>query len=142
MPTKPTIEHVIRRATLPWRPIDDQLTECGKPAADHAAITFDQFIRKVRTEGKSRASMSTCMTCWHTATRYQPWTTDPVDALRREVHGPRANNDTLRHELWAIAALIDVHRHEFDDYLTGLQHTTDLAAHRDARRRAKRPTGH
>lgn len=137
MPTKPTIEHVIRRTTLPWRSADDQLTECGKSSTDYISITYEDFTRKVRSQGQQRASMSTCMTCWNTATRYEPWSIDPVDAIRREVYGMRGDTETLRHELWAIAALIDAHRTEFDDYLTGLQQTTDLAA----RRRAKRLTG-
>lgn len=138
MVDKPVIEHVIRRASLPWRPANDQLTECGKSARDYTSITYDVFTRKVRIQGQQRASMSTCMTCWNTATRYQTWAVDPVDAIRREVYGMRGDSDTFRRELWAIAALIDAHRDEFDNYLTGLSQTTDLAT----RRRAKRLTGH
>jgi hypothetical protein len=138
MVDKPVIEHVIRRASLPWRPTHDDLTECGKPARNHTSITFDQFTRKLRIEGTQRAALSTCMTCWNTATRYQPWATDPVDAIRREVNGMRTDTATFRHELWAIAAIVDAHRDEFDAYLTGLTHTADLTAHRQAKRRTNR----
>jgi hypothetical protein len=137
MVDKPIIEHVTRRASMPWRHADTHLTECGKPVRDHQSITFDDFTRKVRVQGRLRASMSTCMTCWQTATRYQPWNVDPVDAIRREVHGMRGDSDAFRHELWALATLVEAHRAEFDDYITGLRHTTDLAS----RRRAKRTTG-
>lgn len=132
-----TREHIIRRATLPWRPPETQLTECGKLADRYPSITFDAFTTKVRGQGQTRAAMSTCMTCWNTATRYQPWAVDPVDALRRELHGMRTDTDALRHELWAIAAIIDAHRDEFDGYLHGLQQTTDLTARRLAKRRPR-----
>lgn len=127
------LEHVIRRASLPWRPPATWRTECGKPATEHASISYDDFVFKIRKQGQQRASLSTCMTCWTTASRYQPWSVDPVDALRREVQLGR-DPGTLRHELWAIAALIDAHRDEFDAYLQGLQQTTDLAARRQAKR--------
>lgn len=137
MPPKPVIEHLIRRATVPWRAVEDHLTECGKNAADFPSITYDQFARKLRQQGQQRAAMSTCMTCWNAADRWKTWAVDPVDAVRREVLGLRDNVELFRRELWAIAALVQAHRDEFDGYLTGLNETTDLAS----RRRAKRLTG-
>lgn len=131
-------EHVIRRSSLPWRPPEDHLTECGRLARDHAAITYDEFTRKLRTQGQQRAAMSTCMTCWNTANRYESWAVDPVDAIRREILGQRGDTDTFRRELRALAALVEAHPDEFTGYLDGLQQTADLAA----RRLAKRQTGH
>lgn len=98
MPDRPTLEHVIRRSSLPWRPLEDHLTECGKLATQYPSITYEAFTSKVRTQGQLRSSLSTCMTCWNTADRYQPWAIDPIDALRREILGMRGDTDTLRRE--------------------------------------------
>lgn len=131
---KPVVEHIVRRSTLPWRPPNDRLTECGKSSADYPSMTHQEFLTKLRLHGQQRASMTSCMTCWNVTTRYRDWNVDPIDAIRREILGTRRDEDTFRKELWAIAALIDAHRDEFDGYLTGLAQTADLAA----RRRAKR----
>lgn len=137
MVDKPEVEHIIRAASLPWRPPQQHLTECGRPVAGYPSISLEDFKRKLSVLGKQRCSMTTCITCWNTATRYQPWTVDPVDAIRREVYGMRGDDERFRKELWALAALVVAHRDEFDDYLAGLDKTTDLTR----RRRDKRASG-
>jgi hypothetical protein len=138
MVARPDIEHIVRRSTVPWRTADDHLTECGKAVADYPSITYDEYLRKRQAYGQRRTALTTCMTCDDVSTRWKDWATDPLDAIRREVLGMRRNEDSFRKELWAIAALIDTHRDEFDGYLKGLDQTTDLGA----RRRAKRTNAH
>ncbi|MEN6546607.1 MAG: hypothetical protein ABFE07_11230, partial [Armatimonadia bacterium] len=73
------ITHVMR-APLPWRPA--RLTECGLPSVEHPTISVEEFIAKVKRDGKQRASYSTCMTCWNTAKRYfgeSAWCDTPLE---------------------------------------------------------------
>jgi hypothetical protein len=129
-----SLDHVAR-PVLPWR--DEVLTECGLPEEpDRRIITRDAFRAKVSREGQQRSAMTTCMTCWHTAQRWEDWTMCPADAMRRELMNfkGRTKNDRLNAELRAIAALIAAHRDEFDAYLAGLADTTDLSVIRQARR--------
>lgn len=131
----PDLEHVHRPA-LPWR--DETMTECGLPAtSDRRIISRDAFRLKVRREGIQRSALTTCMTCWHTARRWEVWNVCPADILRRELQNfhNAARTERLNAELRAIAALIAAHRDEFDSYLTGLAQTTDLTLLREARRR-------
>lgn len=135
---KPVVEHIVRAASLPWRPADDRLTECGKSSAGYPSITREEFDKKLRLQGQQRAAMSTCMTCWNTATRWKSWAVDPVDAMSRECYGMRGDRDQLRKELWALAELVDRHREEFDGFLHGLEQTADLAARRRAKATRRR----
>lgn len=130
------VEHVIRVASFPWRPPEDQLTECGQVAASHTSLTRDEMRTKVKVQGIQRAALSTCMTCLTVAARSKTWEEDPVAAVRRIVHAGR--DDQFRAELWAIAALIDRHRDEFQGYLDGLAQTTDLTQRRQAKKRKTR----
>jgi hypothetical protein len=134
VPAKLPIEHLVRSAAFPWRSTDDAVTECGRPAAAMQVITRDEFVAKVRKLGEQRAAFTTCMTCWHTASRYKTWGEDPVDAVHREVMGGFAYRDVFRRELWAIAALISAHEDEFREYLHDLDQTVSLSERRRARR--------
>lgn len=135
MVEKPDPEHVVRSASFPWRAADDGLTECGLAVVPgRKVITLEEVKTKFRVQGKIRASMSTCITCAQTATRYRSWVQDPVDAVRREVYGRRGDEERFKRELWALAALVAAHPEEFHGFLTGLDQAADL----DARRRAKR----
>ena len=132
------IEHVARPA-LPWR--DDSLTECGKTTSGRPIISRGALVEKVKQQGQARAAMTTCMTCWQTASRWRNWAEAPSEVMKREVpqwyQGPKA--ERLDAELRAIAALIEAHRDEFDGYLAGLGEATDLTARRAerAQRRAR-----
>lgn len=143
-PADPPLNH-IARPNLPWR--DDELTECGKPAADIAGevLTRDEAHTLVRQLGKTRFSFVTCVTCWQTAEWNHGWEVSPTQVIAREAKRASqwtrgtGTNERLDHELRALAALVDAHREEFASYLTGLDETTDLAAARLARaRRAAR----
>jgi hypothetical protein len=137
------LEHVIR-SRPPWRRGGD-LTECGKPAAGRPVITRDAFIAKVRAQGKQRSAMTTCMTCWNTASSHPSWDENPVSSLVREARQYEwypfmempEKSVTFRDELLAIAALIEAHSDEFDELLAGLRDTVHL----DEKRRQKRRTG-
>jgi hypothetical protein len=75
------LDHV-KRPPLPWR--DEQLTECGKRIIDVAScVTRDEVIAKVKKQGKQRAAMSTCMTCWQTTARHRDWAASPCDVIAR-----------------------------------------------------------
>lgn len=133
------MEHV-ERPPLPWRSIER--TECGLPVAGHPVISRDDFVAKVKAQGKQRAAFTTCMTCWETALRWPTWEQDPVQRLSRETYGGRIDVH-FRAELTAIAALVAAHRDEFDDMLSGLAETVSLADRRTAHRRrtADHPRG-
>jgi hypothetical protein len=139
------LEHVIR-SLPPWRRCPD-MTECGKPAAGRPVITRDQFLAKVRAQGKQRSSLTTCMTCWNAAARHPSWDENPVDSLLREsaqfrwsrYGAPGAKEVSFRDELIALAALVEAHRDEFDELLTGLGDTVRLDEARQNRRRRRLP---
>jgi len=137
------IQHVIR-PRLPWR-TDEAMTECGRPAGD-GDMTRDEAIAKVKRLGKVRASLSSCMTCWQTASRWPGWDRSPSSVMARYAKGlgfwvgrdpaddsPRARMDI---ELRAIAALVEAHREEFDAYVEGASAAPSLDA---VRRRRARP---
>lgn len=122
-----TRDHVLR-PDLPWR--TSTLTECGKVAADvKSCIDREALLARIRHDGVRRAAYSTCMTCLETARRWPDWGQDPVEALRREFHGGRAD-PRMHDELRALAALVAAHRDEFDGYLAGLAETVSLADRR------------
>lgn len=125
------LDHVLRPVP-PWRP-ESTLTECGRQAdGTLLVITRDAFTAKLKRQGRSRTSLTTCMTCWKTATRWRTWLEDPVDAMRRETSFHSASEAELRFELRALELLVLQHADEFDALLAGLQQTVSLA---DARRR-------
>lgn len=129
------LEHVAR-PLIPWstRP---GLTECGRKVNDVAAvIDLDTFRVKLNRQGKTRAAMTTCMTCW---TRLQygahSWEKHPVETLDRDL-GRYDERAVIAVELRALAALVEAHRDEYDDLIRGLQDTGDLAQRRRAKRGA------
>lgn len=147
MPDAEELEHVLR-AKPPWRR-DADLTECGKPLSGRRVLTRPEFAAKVKREGQKRSALTTCMTCWDTASRYSGWDDNPVDVIARECsrigwtgwqrYGREAPPKAvqLRDELLALAALADAHRDEFEDLMQGIGQTGDLAAVR-ARKMAER----
>lgn len=152
MSTLGPLDH-IARPPLPWRTGAD-LTECGKPITEFAGrvITRDDMLQRIRDSGKQRVAFSTCMTCVDTSNRWtRPWqpANDAVTALARETESvdyampprdPEKHNERwicrqrLTTELEALAALVEAHRDEFDEYLTGLAATVKLADRRQRRR--------
>ncbi|MEQ7008402.1 hypothetical protein ABN028_19710 [Actinopolymorpha sp. B17G11] len=125
------LDHVLR-PPLPWR--KESLTECGLDPASFQTITRDEFIAKVKDLGQKRSAMTTCMTCWDTARRWPTWEQDPPRRLSREVKWGGHGDDQFTRELYAITALIEAHREEFDDYLAGLETTVSLQERRRERR--------
>lgn len=137
------LDHVIR-ASLPWR--SGHLTECGRDLNDvGSAITQQQLQVRVKEHGAQRTAFTVCMTCWSTASAHrETWESDPIAVLYRETQrtggalvSPRSDRPErvrLTAELRAIAALIEAHRDEFDQYIAGLAETASLDAVRNARR--------
>jgi hypothetical protein len=130
------LDHVAR-PSLPWR--DDAITECGLSDMSAARVlSRAAFEDKVKRQGKTRSALTTCMTCWQTASRWKDWSQAPSEVLRRELpswSASRQPHPRIDAELRAIAALIAAHREEFDDFLTGLALTSDLETRRAMRRR-------
>ena len=124
---KEPVDHILR-PSLPWRsPDEGAITECGYDASKVKTLTRDEFFQREKELGKQRTAMLTCMTCADTARRWGTWSDDPRLALDREItwergaHYWRERNDRgerLKDELLAIAALIEAHRSEFDDFIT------------------------
>ncbi len=130
------LDHVAR-PMLPWR--TEFRAECGlPPIPGRSIIDRNAFRAKLTRQGKTRSAMTTCITCWQTASRWKDWSLSPSDVVRRELPQQWGGTQTnaLDDELRAIAALIEAHREEFDGFLIGLAATADLSAVRAARRRA------
>lgn len=129
MPDEP-LDH-IERACLPWR--NDALTECGRPLADVKAwITRDAYIARLKEHGSRRTAFTVCQTCASCIQHTKTWQQSPAAVIQRESgktgwFGETDEGKRLSRELRAIAALIEAHRDEFDDYLTGLDATINLA---------------
>ncbi len=126
------IDHVMRPVP-PWR--EPGRTECGLDATAYPTISREQFIVRVRTQGKQRSAMTTCMTCWHTAVRHADWAKSPTDVIARDVNSWGDKKEEITKELRALAALAEAHSEEFHGYLAGLEETVSLD---DARRRQRR----
>lgn len=129
------LEHVAR-PLIPWSTRPGR-TECGRQVNDVAAVVdLARFVAKLNRQGKTRAAMTTCMTCW---TRLQygahSWDKSPVEVLDRDL-GRYDERDVITVELRALAALVEAHRDEYDDLIGGLQDTTDLAQRRRDKRRS------
>lgn len=130
-----TTDHVLR-ASPPWRK-DDQLTECGKPANTvDTVITRGGLITRVAAIGQRRTAFSVCGTCLTTAEwqNRSQWDTAPEQVVVRAIKR-RMDLEQVRHELWALAALVEAHREEFDELVTGLGQAPQLSAYRNAKRR-------
>ena len=114
------LDHILR-AQVPWRP-DAVLTECGRVV--NSAMPVSKLQEKIDREGQRRAALTTCMKCWHRVSyhSYGPGGDDRVTALRRELDAcstrPRSDRRaTMENDLRAIAALVELHREEFQELL-------------------------
>jgi len=125
---KEPVDHILR-PQLPWR-TDAGITECGYDATKVKTLTRDEFFARLKDLGQQRAAMLTCMTCSNTATRWGTWDDDPRAAFQREIewegYGHRSRwredrGERLKHELLAVAALIETHREEFDAHITNAE---------------------
>jgi len=126
------LDHV-QREPLPWRRAEDVLTECGLPAASYTTLTLAQMQEKIHAQGKQRASLSSCMTCWTTMDRGYAYREEhPVfDAVGREVNRVRFHDpERLSREFRALALLAEAHREEFDAILRDMGEATDIRAAR------------
>lgn len=131
------------RRTPPWREPD--MTECGRPLTDVAKVmTFEEAKALIAKHGQQRAVFLICMTCANTVSRYRTWEQSPTDVIGREGTSKWSQTGFSRmdRELFAIAALIDAHREEFDGYLVDLDETVSLADARASRKpKAVRSSG-
>jgi hypothetical protein len=124
---------------LPWRSTDAALTECGLLAASYQTITAEAMAEKVRQFGRTRAAMSSCMTCWTSLSHHRPWDgeVDPVVLLLAREVGRVVNrhDDAVRlgRELRALIMLAEAHPDEFADLLRDLAEVVSLSAVRRSR---------
>lgn len=126
------LQHV-QRTPLPWR--TEAKTECGRAVTEFASVlSRDEFFSKIKTQGKQRAAMSTCMTCLETASRHTTWGESPSSVMSREIgtgmYDRNKGEKLIDHELRAVAALIAAHETEFHEYLQGLNQTVSLKERR------------
>lgn len=142
----------LARVMPPWSGI--AVTQCGLDLDGVTRVTTaDEVKALVAKVGQKRAAYDTCMTCADTWRRHggdATWETDPASVLEREAqrnglrwnrHNERraAEADLFKHELHAIAMLVEAHRSEFDDLVSGLGETTSLSTARIKRRRTRWP---
>jgi hypothetical protein len=120
---KEPVDHILR-PQLPWR-TGSGITECGYDSTKVSTLTRAAYFERLKELGQQRSAMVTCMTCSNTASRWTTWDDDPRQAMQRELeweggYGYRRNDrgTRLRDELLAIAALIEMHRDEFDAHIT------------------------
>jgi len=137
--TDQPIEH-IERGKPPWR--EETKTECGRLVSEFAVVlTREQAKKKIAGQGRQRAAMSTCMTCWETAGRHGEWADDPCGVIDREAQSNRwrrGEMSTLETELRALAVLYVAHSDEYDEIVAGLAASVDLSAARIAKNAARR----
>lgn len=146
--TEPTLAHV-RRYRLPWRDPALTRTECGRFPKEFAEVlTHEELGALVKDLGQQRASMQVCMTCWSRSSVYyalrESWDANPEQVIAREAEsgGRGREENPLRRELRAIAALIESHPDEFRDLLRGLDEMVSaeaLAARRAEKRYRAEP---
>jgi len=134
------LAHLVRRSP-PWR--EPTKTECGRDLTDIARhITRDEAKALIRKHGQQRAAFLLCMVCVQTSDRYRDWAASPTDVIAREgTTRWKQQHSQMDRELFAIAALIEAHRGEFDGYLADLDETVSLADRRRAQRSTKRVRG-
>lgn len=125
---KEQLSHV-QRQPLPWRA--NGLTECGLDVTKYGpTLTRDELTVKVKAQGKTRAAMSVCMTCWQRAERYfqsyYRWD-EELSPLEREIQSARHDKSPLVHELKAIGILVDRHRDEFNELVEDIRVTVPIA---------------
>jgi hypothetical protein len=134
-------DHVVR-SMLPWRL--EPLTECGCRISDvENVIALDELDDRIERDGLEPTASTVCVMCWQTSRQSARWETNPIGVIAREAvraglggsvradlgsREPSSRPEACRfgNELRAIAALIDAHRDEFDDYLAGLESTVNI----------------
>lgn len=121
---KDPVDHILR-PQLPWRS-DAGITECGLNASKAPTLTRADYFARLKDMGQQRTAILTCMTCANTASRWGTWDDDPRKALDREIawegaSGRHERGVRLQDELFAIAALIDAHRDEFDTHIAATE---------------------
>lgn len=126
------LDHVAR-PSIPWR--NENRTECGLDGLKHPTLSRDEFLARVKDYGQQRTYMTTCVTCISTAQRWPTWEQNPAGCLGRHteryrVSGRSEERDEFRRELLAIALLIERHRVEFDEAVSGLRDIPQLKAAR------------
>lgn len=132
------LSHISRRSP-PWRaPVK---TECGKPLGSTKNVTRAEAQTLINKYGQKRATFMLCVTCVQTSDRYRDWETSPTDVIAREgtTRYGGGEQSEMDRELYAIAALIEAHREEFDGYLTDLAGTVSLRDRRAAKQQAQPP---
>jgi hypothetical protein len=141
---KEPVDHIMR-PRLPWRAVEDAITECGYDATKVKTLTREEYSARVKELGRQRIAMFTCMTCMDTNARYAHWADDPRQAMSREIAWEicwgREINDReqrLRDELFAIASLVEAHKDEFDHTLDMLKRRRDWLQRAEAQRRKPR----
>lgn len=141
---KEPVDH-IERPHLPWRNAG-HITECGYDASKVRTLTRKEFFQRGKELGQQRTAMLTCMTCSQTAQRWGTWDDDPRMALQREIEweGVRWSRENrgqlLKDELFAIAALIEAHRDEFEAHVATTEQRREWLAKKDAMERRPKPT--
>ncbi len=149
------LQHIVR-PKLPWRCDEAAKTECGRKPDAHA-ISRDEAVAKVKKQGKTRAALTTCMTCWETAARHPDWDQAPSMVIKRYIknrwwsgwgnsyrYDPEDETVKLDAELRAVWDLIQAHPEEFEELLFRRSQPNELADRRrkqaEARLRARRRT--
>lgn len=143
---KEPVDH-IERPSLPWRqPGEGAITECGFDATKVKTLARTEFFQREKELGQQRTAMLTCMTCSQTAKRWGRWSDDPRLAMQREIEweGVRWSSEKrgqrLKDELFAIAALIEAHRDEFDAHLATTEQRREWLAKKAAMEQRPKPT--
>lgn len=128
-------EHVVR-VYPPWRDVPLQ-TECGCPVDDDNALSAEDFYRKIREYGETRARHLFCTGCWNRAHAYSQkeprnWDVDPIAVVSHDLTRYHQADDSERElqtrELRVLALLAEAHRAEFDDAMASLADMPDVAA--------------
>jgi hypothetical protein len=117
---KDPVDHILR-PQLPWRD-DPGMTECGYDSTKVTTLDRAEYAERLKSLGRQRAAMMTCMTCSGTYERWARWEDDPRRCIGREVEWECGssyyrNSDRgwrLHDELVAIAAIVKDHRAVFD----------------------------
>lgn len=129
----------IARSSPPWR--QPTHTECGRQLNDTAkVISREEALALVKEHGQQRAAFLLCMTCCTTGDRYAgvTWEQSPSNVVARDGNASKWKTEPteMDRELFAIAALVEAHRDEFDGYLADLDSTVSLTERRAAKRAA------
>lgn len=134
----------ITRTALPWR--EATKTVCGHPVAQYpAGLVVNLADARVmqRRLGKQRFALAICMTCAHNVGHWVEWDENPIGRMEREVTGGAfgKREPVLEAELRAIAALIELHREEFDDLVSSYVNRDVVTMAQLRRQRAGRDPG-